>query len=337
MLKSIRRKFEKVKFHLQLDRFNKGEIALIPTYIQLEPTVRCNLNCITCTRNKVIGTYKKFDLSLEETDKIISFFPNLNSVKLQGLGEPLLHPQIVPMLERFKQKKIRIWTITNGTLLNSEKYRHILLDYVDDVAISFDSVNKDNFNYLRRGADMDRIIQGIKLLTEERNKRKSNLAVGINFVISHQNYQELDQLHQMAITLKVDYVTVADVENWMIPGEEEFKESAKFVAETRKLSPQIRKKVNRLRLRLLKKGILLGYKHCLKKLGNCYWPFKSVFITVEGEITPCCLRMHKAHSLGNIFELKSFEELWNSERYKAFRKSHLDKDTSNLTCSLCPD
>ncbi len=337
MLRSIRRKFEKVRFHLRLDRFDKKETALTPTYIQLEPTVRCNLNCITCTRDKVIKDYQKFDLTLEEADKILSLFPNLNSVKLQGLGEPLLHPQIVPLLEKFKRRNIRVWTITNGTLLNSEKYRSILLNYVDDVAISFDSVNKENFNYLRRGADMDRIIQGIKLLTEERNKRKSNLAVGINFVISHKNYLELGQLHEIAAALRVDYVTVADVENWMIPGEDEFRDSAAFVAETRKLSPLIRKKVNRLRLRLLKKGIILGYKHCQKKLGNCYWPFKSVFITVEGEITPCCLRMHKAHSLGNIFELGSFEELWNSERYKAFRKSHLDQDTSNLTCSLCPD
>lgn len=337
MLRSISRKFEKVRFHLSLDRFNKDEVALNPTHLQLEPTVRCNLNCLTCSRSKVIGTYKRFDLTLDEIDRILAFFPNLNSVKLQGLGEPLLHPQIVAIFEKFKNKKVRIWTITNGTLLNSEKYRNILLDHVDDVAVSFDSVNKENFNYLRRGADMDRIVQGIKSLVKERDERKSDLVIGINFVISHQNYQELDQLDKTAAALKVDYVTVADVENWMIPGEEEFQSSAKFVAETRKLSPQIRQKVNRLRLRLLRRGIILGYKHCKRKLGNCYWPFKSVFITVEGEITPCCLRMHKAHSFGNLFELSSFEGLWNSDKYKTFRRSHLNKDASNLTCSLCPD
>ena len=70
MLESIPRKIEKIRFHIGLGRFGKNDMADTPTHIQIEPTVRCNLHCITCTRDTVISTYKKMDLSLEEIDKI---------------------------------------------------------------------------------------------------------------------------------------------------------------------------------------------------------------------------------------------------------------------------
>ena len=220
MLESIPRKFKKVKFHLEvLEWYKKQEVADSPSYIQIEPTVRCNLDCVTCSRGKVIQTYRKMDLTLEEIDKVLANFPRLKWVKLQGLGEPLFHPQITEMLQKFKERNIKVWMISNGTLFLQEKFRNIILDYVSDIAVSFDSTNKETFNMLRKGADMERVIQGIRLLVEDRNKRNSDAAIGINFVISHKNYFELDALGNLAIDLNLDYVTVADVENWMIPGE----------------------------------------------------------------------------------------------------------------------
>ena len=146
-------------FHLNIWNFKKVEVAASPTHIQIEPTVRCNLDCVTCSRSSVISKYKRMDLSLEEIDQIISLFPRLKSVKLQGLGEPFFHPQIVGMLKKFQQNDIKIWTISNGTLFLQEKYRKLVLDYVSDIAVSFDSVNKENFNQLRHGANMDKIIE----------------------------------------------------------------------------------------------------------------------------------------------------------------------------------
>lgn len=336
MLESIPRKFEKVRFHVGIDRYEKKEIADTPTHVQIEPTVRCNLDCITCSRGKVIQTYRKMDLSLEEIDKILSSLPNMKSVKLQGLGEPLFHPQIIEMLKKFKERSIKVWMISNGTLFLQERFRNIVLDYVDDIAVSFDSTNKETFNMLRRGADMDRVTQGIKLLVEDRNKRKADVAIGINFVISHKNYFELGELGELAISLGLDYVTVADVENWMVPGELAYEGSRFFVAESRRYAKEIDEGVRRLRIKLLKHGILLGYKNREKRLGNCHWPFNSMFITVEGLATPCCMRMHREHAFGNVLQ-SSFNDIWNGQAYRDFRKSHMSKDITNRLCANCPD
>lgn len=338
MLRSIRRKFKKIMFHLEiLDLYQKKELAETPTYIQIEPTVRCNLDCITCSRGKVIQTYRKMDITLEEIDKILSFLPNLKSVKLQGLGEPLFHPQIIEILKRFKDRNIRVWMISNGTLFLQEKYRNIILDYVPDIAVSFDSTNKETFNQLRKGADMERVIQGIKMLVEDRNKRKADTIIGINFVVSHKNYFELDTLGDLAIKLGLDYVMVADVENWMIPGELAYEGSRSFVAESRKYVKEIDDGVKKLRIKLLKKRIILGYKGREKRLGNCHWPFNSMFITVEGLANPCCMRMHREHSLGNLFQVTSFDDIWNGQAYRDFRKEHMTRSPASKLCANCPD
>lgn len=332
----MNRKFRKAFFHLKLNRYQKEEQVENPKYIQLEHTVSCNLNCITCSRDQVIGNYKKMNLSLEEIDKILSFFPELKAIKLQGLGEPLLHPQIEQIMQRFKEKNLYLLMISNGTLFLSERFRHLATDYVSDIAVSFDSIDSDNFNYLRKGADMDKVIEGIKLLVKDRDERKSKMSIGINFVISHMNYRELPGLYNLVLNLGVDYVTLTDVENWMIPGEEGFKESALFAAESRKYAAKVKKEIRKLQLKFLLKGILVGYKGDNRRLGNCHWPFRSTFVTVEGFVNPCCIRMHKEHAFGNIFE-KDFEEIWNSKEYQEFRKSHITKDRLNMMCGNCPN
>lgn len=337
MFRSIIRKYKKVRFHLQIGRYKRKDITNLPTHIQIEPTVRCNLNCAACTRKQVIQSYKKLDLSLEEIDQILSYLPNLKSIKLQGLGEPLLHPNISEVLQKFKQNGIKIWTISNGTLFLQEKYRNLVLNYISDIAVSFDSVDKEKFKELRGGADMNKVLEGIRLLIKDRDQKKLDTAIGLNLVVSDQNYLELCRLGDLAIDLNVDYVTMGNIENWMIPGEFGYECSISFVKKARQYSKEIDRGISKLRFKLLKKGILFGYKNREKRLGKCAWPFNSMLITVEGLVTPCCIRMHSAHSFGNIFENKSIAEIWNSKIYRGFRKSHMAKDNSNLMCRDCPD
>ena len=333
----IKRKAKKVIFHILMDRYHKKNIVSEPTFIQLEPTVRCNLDCITCSRPQVINEYKKMDMDIDEIGKIITFFPKLKSIKLQGLGEPLLHPQIGDILKKLVNKNIKVWIISNGTLLNSDKYRNLLVDYVSDVAISIDSVNEENFNYLRKGANLRKITDGIKLLVAERNIKKSNLTIGINFVVSHKNYNEIEKLYDLIVDSGVDYLTINSVENWSIADENGFNDAAEFVAESRKYRQQISGSVKKLFLKLMKKRIVFGHKKPNKRIGKCFWPFKSLCINVEGFVTPCCLRMNKRHSFGNIFQVKSLNEIYNSKEYQCFRNAHIIKDFSNRMCGSCPD
>lgn len=335
-LYSLSRKIEKAKFHFALSQYQKTEFAKTPDFIQLEPTTACNLHCATCSRG--IAVSEKKHVTLKDVDTILSLFPGLKSVRLQGLGEPLLHPQIDAVLQKFKERNVKIWFNSNGTLLTNEKYRNIVVDYLSDISISFDSVERTNFNRIRRGADMDDIVHGITKLVEDRDRSNPRLAIGINFVATNHNYTEIEKLYKTVLELKLDYVSIVEAENWTIQGERGYETSSSFIAESRKYAKQIARSVKDLRLKLLKKGVILGYKSHAKRMGNCFWPFKSMFITAEGLVTPCCIRMHKNHAFGNIFDAHTIDDIWNGQLYRDFRKSHImNKDPKNTICANCPD
>ncbi|WP_048203480.1 SPASM domain-containing protein [Methanocaldococcus infernus] len=69
--------------------------------------------------------------------------------------------------------------------------------------------------------------------------------------------------------------------------------------------------------------------------GKCNWGFYYCFITFDGLITPCCIRMEDKYALGDLKET-NFENLWNNERFKKFREAHI-KNKFLPVCEYCPD
>jgi len=336
-LRSVPAKLEKASFHFLLNRFRKDINPSLPRHIQIEPTVRCNLNCAFCSRRLVIGDYARVDFPVDEFGKVLVQFPDLRSVRLQGLGEPLMHPGIEALLRKLKQRGVRTWLATNGTLLNRKTMRELVHEYVDDLAVSIDSPDRTVFSELRRGARLDDVCEGVRALVKERPAGKRGTTVGINFVVSHRNYTRARALAALAADLKVDYVSFVAVENWTVRGERGFDESSGFVREARRRNKDISREIRAASRKLLARGILPGFKRPSRRLGKCLWPFAATFITVEGYVTPCCIRMHSGHALGTLRGDTSFEQLWHSDVYRRLRQCHLSLDQGNPMCGMCPD
>ncbi len=97
------------------------------TKVYIEPTVACNLDCITCFRNawdQPIGrmteeTFESILNGLKKMDPI----PN---VYFGGIGEPLFHPKTVEWIRRVKELGVKVELITNGTILTEKKARELI-------------------------------------------------------------------------------------------------------------------------------------------------------------------------------------------------------------------
>ncbi len=95
--------------------------------IYIEPTVACNLECITCFRNdweQPIGrmtepTFERILAGLQELDP-------RPDVYFGGIGEPLFHPKTVEWVARVKQLGVRVELITNGTTLTESVSRKLV-------------------------------------------------------------------------------------------------------------------------------------------------------------------------------------------------------------------
>jgi radical SAM protein with 4Fe4S-binding SPASM domain len=110
---------QKVSFILPRLTGNIDRWTKVPPTIQIEPTRYCNINCITCSRHKIVRPAGNMDFALFR--KIIDNAACIG-VKRIGLylfGEPLMHPEIVDMVRYIKSKDMAFHITTNGVLLTA--------------------------------------------------------------------------------------------------------------------------------------------------------------------------------------------------------------------------
>lgn len=304
-----------------------------PKAIQLEPTTKCNFNCITCTRKNLSKSRLNKDLTVQGFQRILESIPTLKVIKLQGLGEPLMNLHIWEILEYGRKMGIKFSITTNGSLLNPVNIKRAL-KYFDSICISIDSTNPDTFEYIRRGARYEEIIRNLKSLIEVKREIGAKTEVGVNFVASHLNYHEIPDLCGFASELGLNFIYVVEVENWITPKEKEYLSTLEFIREARRVKAEIRHFI--LESRRKYRDLSIYHGDSSRRKMKCSWCFSKCFITVDGYVTPCCIRMNSdVFNFGNIFN-EPFSNIWNGEKMREFRLSML-KDGLNPICDQCPD
>lgn len=313
-------------YFLKFMKFKYKKMPL-PYHIQLEPTTKCNLNCMTCTRKDLDKNSFNKDLSFENFKKIVDEIPSLMSIKLQGMGEPFLNPNIDKMLDYARGKKIKIGIISNGSFF-SEKNIDLILNQLDNLVISLDSPYKEDYEKIRKGASFDKVIANIKKIVELKKKNKSKMTIGLSMVVTKENYKQIPAFAKLSENLGVDSAGIVEVENWLIPCQKYYEENKKFVEESRKISNEIKK--------LLKDYPKINLLSSEKRKLKCNWPFYFCFITINGDVTPCCIRpFADVFNFGNAFK-NDFKEIWNSKKYQDFRDCMIQNKRNGI-CDNCPN
>ena len=89
--------------------------------IYVEPTTRCNLNCLTCVRNVWQEPPGTMEWPVFETlIRGLKDFPEAQTMAFSGTGEPLLHPRIADMVRMAHERGLRTEVTSNGLLLTRE-------------------------------------------------------------------------------------------------------------------------------------------------------------------------------------------------------------------------
>lgn len=126
-------------------------------YARISLLNTCNLKCKYCYSENIVASM------LEKNDvfKILDGLEKLQFRKVRFTGgEPLLHPNIIEILEYSKDKFEDIGITTNGILL--DKYLDELKELnIKRINISIDSLDKDEFNTLTQNNNFNTLIDNI--------------------------------------------------------------------------------------------------------------------------------------------------------------------------------
>lgn len=184
------------------------------TKIYIEPTVTCNLDCITCFRN---GGEKPIGLMSEETfEHILEGLKALDpipNVYFGGIGEPLFHPRTVKWIARVKSLSVKVELITNGTMLTEKNARKLIDAGLNMLWVSIDGSSPETYADIRLGAELPNILENVRRLV---NMRKGGHfpkpEIGIAFLAMKRNIADLPKVIRLGVPLGAKYFSVSNVQ-----------------------------------------------------------------------------------------------------------------------------
>lgn len=145
-------------------------VEYAPINVDIEVTAACNLKCPMCFfamermkgKDSVIDSgFMSWDLYKKIVDDAAQI--GVSAIKLMWRGEALLHPDIVKMVQYAKQKNIlEVMMNTNAVCLNAGLAKGLIDAGLDKIIFSVDSINKNEYERIRVGAEFESVIENIK-------------------------------------------------------------------------------------------------------------------------------------------------------------------------------
>jgi len=299
-----------------------------PLVAQIEPTSCCNLDCEMCIRKDIgvpIG-----HMSFEDFKKILDRLDSLFKLHLSGQGEPLLNPDFFKMIEYANKRGMNIYFTTNGTLLTENNIRKICENNIGEIGISIDSTEKEEYEKIRKGASYEEVLEGVKRLVDELRRRGKKTIVSTSAVILKKNMGEIPEFVRLAKGLgirKVGFQTIQEKEDYLD------KYGSGVRAESISgFDSRLREKINEGKKIAKDNNMVFIFDE--EKSPGCIWPWRSVYITWEGYVTPCCKILdYRAPCFGNFLK-DDFWGVWNGVLYQNYR-GLLRERLAPLGCRGC--
>lgn len=311
-----------------------------PLVVYIRILEACNSNCIMCRYAKSKDTFRF------PVDKLIKLVDELKELGTEYIrftgGEPLLYNDLFKIVGHISDVGIKPSFISNGMLINN-KVKNIVDSRVDQIYVSIDSVEPEVHDHMR-GIDgiFNKVVLGIKNLNQYSELKGVNVKIGVNTIVSLNNYDKLDEFLPFLKEIKAKSWTLTPIKDYkgLFLNEDQILEYNKRAEEIFKSAEALGIKINSPNpfifgnnekdIKLSSKGIYPTFK------GKCYVPNYVAYIDLKNRyLTACNLLPHRSGMpLTTDFSYeKSFNDIWNCEDFKACRDNFINKATYN--CSGC--
>jgi len=310
-----------------------------PIHFQLEPATGCNLLCQTC---RVPQTAERKVMTL---DQFRQAFDQIRPLKvgLSGSGEPFFNRDMLEIIRYAQRRGAAVLTTTNFTMCHN-----MLEDLVDSglvlLKVSLDAATAPTYLRIRGKDFFQRILDDIRALQAIKARRGSRTPfLRLQFVIQRDNLGEIAAFAELAASLGANSVYYQPLDSILVP---EGKDLATGVT-TERLITGLRAAQQYARAAHIGTNARLLLRHLPDYYRKyqvvpdkpparvCLLPWFSVYITVDGDVRPCCsFRETETLVMGNLFT-EPFTRIWNNEKYQAFRRAARERKLLYEVCRNC--
>ena len=314
-----------------------------PVFANIEITTRCNFKCKYCARANVDND--SMDMDRETFIRILDLLPHAYRVTLVGLGEPLLHPGLTEFIEIASSLKRRVGLVTNASLLDTSISKDMISAGLDSIAFSLDTVNQDAASRVRKGTDIEKLIDNIRKFINIANAARP-MAKAVFTALSVETIPYFNDLVETVSALGVDIMMLTDLN---------FGQNVKDTIWNNADSEMVSLIRNSIKNAFVKKlpvlsvhaleefGLRSRYRNFLllppdqlfhrsEKKRYCFSPWQTVPVDVQGNITMCDCQPE--NRVGNIL-IDPFDEIWRGDSMSEYRR-RMTGGNPPAACRVCP-
>ena len=318
----------KCEYYLKLAYSPQAQSSekFVPLIMSWNVTRECNMKCNHCYIN---ATEKKLDneLNTKEAKVLMNQIYEVSRplLVLSG-GEPLLRQDIFELIDYGSKKGLKMGLGSNGYLIDDAVAKKLKTAGIATVSISLDShipAQHDEF----RGVEgaWDKAVNACKAL------RKNNVLVQVNTTLTHENYDQIDDIMSLAESIGVENFHLF----FLVPTGRATKLTDISPQKYEDMITNTFAKVHKHRLNVrpscapqfmrIAKGLGLDMRQWIR---GCIAGWYYCRIYPNGDVTPCPYLPIK---LGNVRD-QTFKDIWfNSEVFKNLRNPNCLKGK----CGAC--
>ena len=321
----------------------KPDVCGRPYYVQLEVTTHCNMACYMCVRSEVVKHPRH--LPLADFQRLFDQI-RPRRLTLSGAGEPLLNPDLVAMIAHAGRCGASTMIPTNGTLLRrTDLARGLVEAGLNTLKISLDAATAPTYQAIRRQDCFGQIVEGIRQLEEIKRQRGSRTPeLRLDVVILKENWAEMPDIVALARQLDIGTIFFRPLQATGLGKEREgMGKDMDFDG--------LRRAVQEGILRAARLGIRTNLKEIARDFAAvrsiyvrrdaalapqvCLLPWVQCFISVTGELAPCCpMGTNEGFSAGNVLE-DGFDAVWNGPQMQTMRHQFRGREYSFAVCRDC--
>lgn len=321
----------------------------LPRELQLEVTGACNLRCPMClvshrpalSRSTAAMTFARFR-------ELVDALPGLRRVTLQGLGEPLLCPDLVAMLRYAAERGVQAGFNSNGLLLTRARAEELVAAGLGWIHVSVDAPTPEAYASIRRGGELARLERNVRDLMEVvRAAGDRAPEVHLVAVAMRRTLHLLPDLVRLTADWGVGRLWVqglshsfADADpaggyaglRAFVAGEALWSEDAP--PETAGVMAAARRVAAELGVELRLPSPPRPPARRAPGTAGCDWPWRSAYVTHRGDVQPCCMIMGADRATLGRLDEQPFREVWDGAAYTSFREALLTEEPPEV-CRGC--
>lgn len=251
---------------------------------QIEITTRCALACRMCIRQGP-DPWRHRDMTVEQFDALARGFEDVETVILQGWGEPLLHPRLCDIVRRAKAAGARAaGFVTSGKGLERRTAAELVAAGLDFIGFSLAGVSPATHASIRVRSTLEEVMGAAEEVAAARRALGSaRPRIHVVFLMVKDNVEELPGLPALARRMGAEEIVVTNLvqavdawqEDQQVFGRDPSRGYERLLEETERSARELALPLRRASLSPAPVAV------CEED------PLRNLYVTVDGDVSPC--------------------------------------------------